>query len=151
MTNLVAMTNGEATVTSRQVAENFGKELGKVHRSIEGIKESIDVATFGKMFHEVTLADSYGRPQKAFIINRDGFTLLAIQWKLKYIEKYAPYRNSIRIERGHADYGMVAYHFTSLENFQQIRNEADTIYRRNEERAVSNSCDDYTDGSEYMD
>lgn len=49
----------------------------------------------------------------------------------------------------HASYGMVAYHFTSLENFEQIRKASDAIYRQNEERAnASDSYYDYTDGSE---
>ena len=48
------------------------------------------------MFQQVELPDSYGRMQKAYYMNRDGFSLLvmgftgaeAIEWKLKYIEAF---------------------------------------------------------------
>ena len=47
----ITTSNGELVVSSRQVAENFGKEHSKVIRSIEGI------ANFGDtqgMFHKVS-------------------------------------------------------------------------------------------------
>ncbi len=34
-----------------------------------------DVPNFGLMFFETSMSDSYGRPQKAYLMNRDGFTL----------------------------------------------------------------------------
>lgn len=96
MSNLVTVVSGEVTVSSRHISENFGKELSKVHRSIEGIKETIDVATFGKMFKSSSYEDSYGRTQTEYTMNRDGFSLLsmgftgskAMQWKLKYIQAF---------------------------------------------------------------
>ena len=48
------------------------------------------------MFFESTMPDSYGREQKVYFMNRDGFSLLAMgftgseamKWKLKYIEAF---------------------------------------------------------------
>lgn len=51
---------------------------------------------FEQMFFPVEIPDSYGRPQRAYLMNRDGFSLLvmgftgksALEWKLKYIEAF---------------------------------------------------------------
>lgn len=79
---------------SRNVAEVFGKRHDHVLRDIESIKK--DAPNFGEMFYCGSLPDAYGREQKVYFMNRDGFTLLAmgftgtdaVQWKLKYIEAF---------------------------------------------------------------
>lgn len=79
---------------SRNVAEVFGKRHDNVLRDIESIKK--DVLNFEEMFFEGTMPDSYGREQKVYFMNRDGFTLLAMgftgteamQFKLKYINAF---------------------------------------------------------------
>ena len=85
----------EQTVTdSRNVAEVFGKQHKHVLDSIRSLEK--DVPNFGLMFSESEMPDSYGRLQKVYLMNRDGFTLLAMgftgagamQWKLKYIEAF---------------------------------------------------------------
>lgn len=84
----------QLVVSSREVAENFQKQHPHVLRDIENFKR--DVSNFGEMFQETTLPDSYGREQKLFLMNRDGFSLLsmgftgqkALQWKLKYIKAF---------------------------------------------------------------
>lgn len=94
MSNLINIQNGQATTTSKQIAENFGREHKNVLRDIENIQK--DVLNSEPMFFETTLPDSYGRAQKAYIMNRDGFTLLAmgftgsdaLQWKIKYIQAF---------------------------------------------------------------
>ena len=86
--------NEQIVTDSRNVAEVFGKRHDHVLRSIESLKR--DVPNFGEMFFETTMPDSYGREQRVFLMNRDGFTLLAmgftgsnaIQWKVKYIEAF---------------------------------------------------------------
>ena len=98
MNNLVTMSNGEATVTSRQVAENFGKRHDHVMRDISNILSSIPKS--GDTL-EMFFGSSYENPQNKqtyseYIMNRDGFTLLtmgfqgaeAFQWKLKYIAAF---------------------------------------------------------------
>lgn len=81
-------------VSSRTVSNDFKKRHDNVLRDIENIKK--DVLNFEEMFFETTLPDSYGREQKAFFMNRDGFTLLAMgftgkeamEWKVKYIQAF---------------------------------------------------------------
>lgn len=88
------MQNGEPVVSSRQIAENFDKNHRDVLRAVDNLKE--DVRNFAQMFFESTEPDSYGREQRAYLMNRDGFTLLAmgftgkaaLEWKLKYIAAF---------------------------------------------------------------
>ena len=72
----ITTSNGELVVSSRQVAENFGKEHSKVIRSIEGI------ANFGDtqgMFHKVSYVNEQnGQEYKEYLMNRDGFSLLVM-------------------------------------------------------------------------
>ncbi|MGL6016162.1 MAG: Rha family transcriptional regulator [Selenomonadaceae bacterium] len=94
MNELVQISKNGAVVSSRQVSEHFGKRHDHVIRDIEELGK--DVPKIGEMFYETKIADSYGRKQKAYIMNRDGFSLLvmgftgkkALEWKLKYIEAF---------------------------------------------------------------
>lgn len=73
---ILSMRNGKPVVSSRQIAENFDKNHRDVLRAVDNLKE--DVRNFAQMFFESTEADSYGREQRTYLMNRDGFTLLAI-------------------------------------------------------------------------
>ena len=95
MTDIILSTqNGEPVASSRQIAENFEKRHDHVIRDIDTIKK--DVPNFGEMFFETETPDSYGRPQRTYLMNRDGFSLLvmgftgkaALEWKLKYIQAF---------------------------------------------------------------
>ena len=95
MTDIILSTqNGEPVASSRQIAESFEKRHDHVMRDIDTIKK--DVPNFGEMFFETEAPDSYGRPQRTYLMNRDGFTLLAmgftgkaaLEWKLKYIAAF---------------------------------------------------------------
>lgn len=91
---ILSMRNGKPVVSSRQIAENFDKNHRDVLRAVDNLKE--DVRNFAQMFFESTEADSYGREQRVYLMNRDGFTLLAmgftgkaaLEWKLKYITAF---------------------------------------------------------------
>lgn len=93
--DLVEIRNNQVVVNSRDVAEHFSKRRDHVIRDIENLIKK-DVPKIGAMFQQVELPDSYGRIQKAYYMNRDGFSLLvmgftgaeAIEWKLKYIEAF---------------------------------------------------------------
>lgn len=95
MNNLVTLTgnSNQPVTTSKKIAEVFEKEHRNVLRDIAALK---DVLNFEQMFHEVTEPDSYGRPQRVYLMNRDGFSLLAmgftgqkaLEWKVKYIEAF---------------------------------------------------------------
>lgn len=95
MTDIILSTqNGEPVASSRQIAENFGKEHRNVMRDVDSLKK--DVLNFEQMFFETETPDSYGRPQRTYLMNRDGFSLLvmgftgkaALEWKLKYIQAF---------------------------------------------------------------
>lgn len=86
--------NGQPVASSRDIAEHFEKEHRNVLRDIDDLRK--DVLNFEQMFFSVEIPDSYGRPQRAYLMNRDGFSLLvmgftgksALEWKLKYIEAF---------------------------------------------------------------
>lgn len=94
MTVNVRVENDQLITDSRNVAAVFGKQHGHILRDIQNIQK--DVSNFGEMFFESTMPDSYGRQQRVYLMNRDGFTLLAMgftgkdamQWKLKYIDAF---------------------------------------------------------------
>lgn len=94
MNQLVVMKNRQAVTSTTSVAENFEREHYDVIKSVEKLKG--DVGTFSEMFFETTEPDSYGRERKVYLMNRDGFTLLAMgftgkramEFKLKYIEAF---------------------------------------------------------------
>jgi len=91
--DLVIMKEKQAVTSSLQIAETFGKNHQHVLRDIDALK---DVSNFGQMFVEANLPDSYGRNRRAYYMNRDGFTLLAmgftgkkaLNFKLEYIEAF---------------------------------------------------------------
>lgn len=95
MNTLAEIKNNQVVVNSRDVAEHFGKRRDHVLRDIEELIRK-DPPKIGEMFHRVETPDSYGRMQKSYYMNRDGFSLLvmgftgeeAIEWKLKYIEAF---------------------------------------------------------------
>lgn len=96
---LVEVKNNQVVTSSRQVAEKFGKQHKHVLASILKLTSaqfSADVPKTGEMFFEATEPDTYGRKQKIYYMNRDGFSLLvmgftgqkALEWKIKYIQAF---------------------------------------------------------------
>ncbi|EPH81440.1 phage regulatory protein [Enterococcus faecalis] len=96
MENLVITKNQQAVTTSLQVAETFNKNHRDVLAAIDDLKEGV-AENYADLFYE----DSYIHPQnkqkyRQIIMNRDGFTLLAmgftgqkaLKFKLKYIEAF---------------------------------------------------------------
>ena len=93
MENLVTINEGQVVTDSRKVAEVFEKRHDHILRDIDKFK---NLPNFGGMFVEGTAKDSYGREQKTYFMNRDGFFILvmgfigakALQWKIKYIDAF---------------------------------------------------------------
>jgi len=93
--NLVVLNKqkDQAVVSSKDISTNFGKRHDHVLRDIDNLK---DVPNFGEMFYETEIEDSYKRKQRAYLMNRDGFSLLvmgftgkdALEWKVKYIQAF---------------------------------------------------------------
>lgn len=102
MNELIKIKNDQLVVSSRQISDNFEKEHRHILRSIDSLKE--DVPNFGQMFIEDEEPDTYGRPQRVYLMNRDGFSLLvmgftgkkALDWKLKYIDAFNRMETSLK-------------------------------------------------------
>ena len=95
MENLITKTeDGKLVVSSRQVADDFGKKHKHVLEAIENIKAENSAVT--KMFIESSYKAGTGKNYKEYLLTRDGFSLLvmgfngseALEWKLKYIEAF---------------------------------------------------------------
>ena len=103
MNDLVIMKNKQAVTSSLQVAEVFEKNHRDVLKAITNLKK--DVRNFAQMFGETNIPDSYGRNRRAFYMNRDGFTLLAmgftgdkaLKFKLQYIEAFNSMEEQVKL------------------------------------------------------
>lgn len=89
--------NGTLTVSSLQVAEDFGKEHKNVIQTITKLVSEIQPAeNSARYFTNSSYVDAKGEIRKAYNLTRDGFSLLvmgftgkkALEWKLKYIEAF---------------------------------------------------------------
>lgn len=76
MDHLLILHNQQAVTNSTNVATTFNKRHDHVMRDIQNLAE--DVPNFGEMFFKTTEPDSYGRDRWIYLMNRDGFTLLAM-------------------------------------------------------------------------
>ena len=94
MNSLVFLQKRQALTTSLIVAEYFEKRHDHIIRDIES--QYGDLPEFGEMFHKATYPDSYGRKQKMYTMNRDGFFMLvcgftgkkAISVRLTFIKAF---------------------------------------------------------------
>lgn len=87
---------GTPVTDSLKVAQVFGKEHRNVLKSIRNILGSAQNLAHQKWFYESTYQDAQGKSQPTFIMNRDGFSLLAMgltgakamQFKVGFIEQF---------------------------------------------------------------
>lgn len=94
MKNLLIMHNQHAVTSSTNIAETFNKQHAHILRDVDQLRK--DVSNFGEMFFETTEQDSYGRDRRIYLMNRDGFTLLAmgftgskaLHFKVEYINAF---------------------------------------------------------------
>ena len=94
----IAVTNGQATTTSNQIAEHFGKRHDTVLRAIDNLDCSTDYRhrNFAETFKTVAGPKGASRQSRTFTMTRDGFAFLcmgftgkaAAQWKEKYIAAF---------------------------------------------------------------
>ena len=90
---ILSTQNGEPVASSRQVAENFGKEHKHVLDAVKNLVAENSAAK--SMFHPATF-ENRGKQYPMYLMNRDGFSLLvmgftgkaALEWKLKYIAAF---------------------------------------------------------------
>lgn len=89
--------NDQAVTSSLLIAEKFGKEHKNVMQSIRNlIGGTAENSAIAEMFSESTYLNEQNKEQPMFLMNRDGFTLLAMgftgkkamQFKLEYIKAF---------------------------------------------------------------
>lgn len=94
---ILSMQNGEPVVSSRQIAESFEKRHDHVMRDIEDIMKGLPKNGDTPMFFKTEYTHKQnGQSYPMYLMNRDGFTLLAmgftgkaaLEWKLKYIAAF---------------------------------------------------------------
>lgn len=86
--------NGQIVVSSRDVTEKFGKNHKDVLESIRNL--TAENSAVKNMFILTTYKNTRGREYEEYLMNRDGFSLLAmgftgkkaLEWKLKYIKAF---------------------------------------------------------------
>lgn len=86
--------NGQILASSREVADKFGKNHKDVLESIRNL--TAENSAVKDMFQISQYTNSRGRNYDQYLMNRDGFSLLAmgftgkkaLEWKLKYINAF---------------------------------------------------------------
>ena len=95
MNDIVLSTqNGEPVASSREIAKRFGKEHKDVLKAINNLTAQNCAVT--QMFFKSEYTAGTGKKYPMYLMNRDGFSLLAmgftgkeaVQWKLKYIAAF---------------------------------------------------------------
>lgn len=102
MENLVQVTDGKVVVSSRQVAEHFGKLHKDVLAGIENIRAENSALTL--MFDKTSYTAGTGKSYPEYLMNRDGFSLLvmgftgrkSLEWKIKYIQAFNAMEKELR-------------------------------------------------------
>lgn len=100
--DLVKVVNSKPVVSSRQVAEHFGKLHKDVLENIRLIFAAENSAT--KFYYETTF-ENRGRQYPMYLMGRDGFSLLvmgftgkeALEWKIKYIEAFNAMEEKLKL------------------------------------------------------
>lgn len=98
--------NGQPTVSSRDVAEHFGKRHDHVMRDIEEIIAGLPKIGETPLFFKTTYTAANKQEYPMYQMNRDGFTLLAmgftgktaLEWKLKYIRAFNAMEEQLKVK-----------------------------------------------------
>lgn len=105
MNELLTITNGQPTASSLDIAKHFGKEHRNVLRDIEALQEGVLNFEQTPMFLKTTYVHPQnGQEYPMYLMNRDGFTLLAmgftgkeaLEWKVKYINAFNAMEQELR-------------------------------------------------------
>ena len=99
--NLVSINNNQVVVSSRQVAENFGKDHKHV---LEGVRTILAAENSATNFFRQSTFENRGKQYPEYLMNRDGFSLLvmgftgekALEWKVKYINAFNAMEQELR-------------------------------------------------------
>lgn len=103
--NVVYKTEKGTPVTdSLKVAQVFGKQHKNIMQAVRNILGSAENSAHRHWFYESTYLDAQGKPRPMFIMNRDGFSLLAMgltgakamQFKVGFIEQFNAMEKVVR-------------------------------------------------------
>lgn len=104
----VKSVDGVPMVSSLVVAEHFGKRHSNVLRDIDNLLQDMAKINNSKLsreiFQEYQFFNSRNRPYRAFMMTRDGFSLLtmgftgdkALEWKLKFISTFNAMEDTLK-------------------------------------------------------
>lgn len=126
MKNLVIMKDHQAVTSSLQVADSFEKNHRDVLESIRNLTAENTATKI--MFFETTYKNSRGQEYPEFLMNRDGFTLLAmgftgkkaLEFKLKYIQAFNEMEKYLNLTSMSQEDIMIATLKTQKEIKQQL-------------------------------
>lgn len=110
-TELVTLENGVPVVSSRDVARRFGKNHRDVLETIRNI--TAENSAVAEMFHETTYTAANKQEYPMYLMDRDGFTLLAmgftgkeaLEWKVRYIQAFNKMEERLKAEELKAAFG----------------------------------------------
>lgn len=93
MNELITVNDGQAVVSSLDIAEHFDRKHSDV---LENIRNLVAENSAAKSLFFETAYESRGKQYPMYLMNRDGFSLLcmgftgakALEWKLKYIDAF---------------------------------------------------------------
>ena len=110
---LVEIKNNKAVVSSRQVAESFGKQHKHV---LASIREILVAEKSSTNFYYKTTFEYRGQKFPMYLMNRDGFSLLvmgftgekAMQWKIKYIKAFNKMEKALNKQNAIREAGKIA-------------------------------------------
>ena len=104
MQNLTAViinnVNGQNVVSSRTIADQLGKEHGKVLRTLDEISEKPNMASL--IIPSTYRVDGQNREYKEYLLTKDGFILYMFniqgfqEFKMAYIQKFNEMENVIK-------------------------------------------------------
>lgn len=152
MTELLTISNGQPTASSRDIAEHFGKEHKNVLQSIENLTAENSALT--QMFFKTSYTSGTGKAYPMYLMNRDGFTLLAmgftgkeaLAWKMKYINAFNAMEQELRSQQQgltEADFSALSYEARAiikmeLQQKQQAKQIAELTTQQQETRTMVN-------------
>lgn len=155
MNELLTISNGQPTASSRDIAEHFGKEHKNVLRDIENLIGGLPNFEHTPMFFKTTyIHPQNGQEYPMYLMNRDGFTLLAmgftgkeaLAWKMKYINAFNAMEQELRSQQQgltEADFSALSYEARAiikmeLQQKQQAKQIADLTTQQQETRTMVN-------------
>lgn len=142
---------GQPAVRSDIVAYHFNRNHKDVLRDLRKLRAKCPESFYGRNFAPVDYRDAKGEKRRAYLLTRDGFTLLvmgftganAVKWKIRYIEAFNALEAAVRED--HASLAREAGYRQGLDEGQSFTvveaqrkaaylaglREADRIWRHN--------------------